>query len=289
MNQLERLVRLRDNGGLSETEFEAEKAKILDARQSHSIPLSTPVIQEWILPAGAVIIVFLVIFLIAINLSSTDDQYESPVEAMAPAIQDRSGLSADNKLPSEGTYEWATSSFRIGENPNYIESILGASRKRSSDSMIYDIDGCFINFLIEGTAVSGIQMGLSPKCTPIIKDRVITEKTKLLDVIHSFGLLQTPCLSLCGNKADPFVEYVVAGSHAENFIGVSYMLWDAERGVDLWSQEIVRAKGVKDTFDVPEGGFHCPPTPSQSVLSAMMDAEISSVTIGLNVDKCAPW
>jgi hypothetical protein len=82
---------------------------------------------------------------------------------------------------------------------------------------------------------------------------------------------------------------VVAGTHAREFIGVSYWLRNPEGGVDLWGEEIVRAKGVKDIFSVHDGSFRCPPEPSQSVLSAMMDAEISDVIIGLNVHECDPW
>lgn len=92
----------------------------------------------------------------------------------------------------------------------------------------------------------------------------------------------------CGNRADPTIEYVIPGPHANAFIGVSYSTYDTTESA-VWEHEIARKLGLSDIWDVPSEEFLCPPKPSRAVYEAMKDATISDVTIKVDAGDCPNW
>ncbi|MFA7585608.1 MAG: SHOCT domain-containing protein [Novosphingobium sp.] len=297
-DRLERLVRIRDSGGLTEDEFQAEKAKLLATAQPDTIEAPPPAAHNrWLLGGGiATALVLLLAIMVeqhrpaAASKSAMDDNRVVPAidnNAVAGA-SNAAAVSTPTATPADGSYAWATSIFRMGENPAYIEKILGPSKQKDRNSLFYSLQGCPVTYLTKGSKVTGIQMGVSDNCTPEVKGNVVTPRTNFGAVYSDFGFLQTSCLMLCGNKADPTIEYVVPGPHSDNFIGVSYSTY-YDDGADIWGEEIAKANGVASAFDVPSDAFYCPAKPSQAVIDAMKNAKVQSVTIGVKVDECAQW
>lgn len=300
-DKLERLVRLRNSGGLTVEEFQAEKAKLLATKPLNTIGDSPPKARTpWIIGGGiAAALVMLVVAFVALQRPSvTGPDNEIAENTFAPARDGIVLASASNAAviatatPAEGSYAWATSIFRIGENPAYIEKVLGPPKQKNQNLLFYSIQGCVVNYLTKDFEVTGIRISIDDDCTPEVKNRLITPQTTFGSIYTDFGFLQTSCLMLCGNKADPTIEYVVPGPHSDNFIGVSYSTYedeDDDEGGAIWADEIVKAKGVANVFEVPHGGFYCPPEPSLAVTNAMKNAKVLSVTIGVDVEKCDEW
>lgn len=297
LDNLERLVRLRDNGGLTEEEFLAEKVKLLAvAPPSETKSENTP---SWVLFGGASAIALAMIVAVVAMLqrqSPLEPQNSALTNVVVPADDQASAGAAahtvENSPPAslkEGSYAWATSIFRVGENPAYIEKVLGPAQQKDSASLFYNMKDCPVQYMTKNGKVIGIHIAVLNNCRPEINGRVITPQMKFDSVYSERGFLQTSCLMDCGNKADPTVEYVVPGPHSDNFIGVRYSTYDGDEGITIWGSEIAKAKGVASDSDVPFGGFYCPPKPSQAVVNAMKNATISSVTIGVDVEKCDEW
>lgn len=298
-DKLERLIRIRDSGRLTEEEFLTEKAKLLAVAQPSMSEAPPTAARNWWLSGGVIVTVLAISVAAVIAVQRPSDSASQDTmmgeNVAAPAndhtiagATDTAGTSSPMTL-AEGSYAWATSIFRVGENPAYIEKILGPPRQKAHNSLFYNLRGCPVSYLIKGTKVTGIEIAILDECTPDIKGQAITPQTEFSSIYSNFGFLQTSCLTLCGNKADPTVEYVVPGPHSDNFIGVSYSTNDAEEGVTVWRNEIAKAKGVASYFDVPSDGFYCPPKPSQVVVNAMKSAKIGSVTMGNDVEKCKEW
>lgn len=302
-DKLERLVRLRDSGGVTEQEFLAEKAKLLSASGSNTEKgASAETRKRWLIGSGIALVVAMAIAgVVAVNRptdegGTSDIDVASPADAIpvappADALQSESSVPAalPTAMPPEGSYAWATSIFRIGENPAYIEKVLGPARHKSRRLLSYNLSGCPIDYQLQGNEVSGISMIVSMGCTPYVQGRIITPQTQFSSVFRPSGFLKTSCLINCGNKADPTVQYVAPGSHADNFIGASYETFPSEEVTTAWASEIAKSKGVASDIDLPYDAFYCPSRPSQVVVNAMKSATIQTVVVGKDVERCAEW
>lgn len=298
LDKLERLVRLKESGGFTEEEFQAEKAKLLVAAQSGTVEDLLNARQNWWIIGGVFVASLLILlFLMPIlqqRPSSVGSDNAVEGETIAAAMGDDVNTGAADKLaPSEalakGSYAWATSDLRIGANPEYIEKVLGPPAQKDSNSLFYnELQGCIVNYITKGSKVTSIQIIITEKCTPEVNGNLITPQTTFGSIYDDFGFLMTSCLSMCGNKADPTIEFVIPGPHSSNFIDVRYSTYDTD-GSTVWENEIARANGVTSIFDVPEGALRCPEQPTQAAVNAMKGAKVSDVTIGIDLEQCVEW
>ena len=296
LDKLERLVRLKESGGLTQEEFKSEKAKLLASLQSGGAK-TLPAAAEnwWLVGIGGVLVILLIALVILQSHPSKDTSGKAANHNLVgEAISDHliSGAADTQALSAgvvEGSYSWATSESLIGANPEYIEKVLGPPVQKDATSLFYnDLQGCIVNYLTKGSKITSIQIIITDKCAPEVKGRIITPQTTFGSVSDEFGFLQTSCLALCGNKADPTIEYVIPGPHSSNFIDVSYSTYDTDSST-IWENEITRANGVTSIFDVPDGALQCPGKPTQAAVAAMKNATVSSVTIGVDLEECVEW
>lgn len=304
IDELERLVRLRDSGALTQDEFMQSKSLLLAKRsERHAIGAFVRSRRGLFALSGIIVLTLGIVF-----FSQQAAPWEEAGSAFDPKTADASftgqsseasnisaGLSStafqrQNRSAGKsiGSYDWATSSDRMFENPDYIQEVLGTPTRRSSGNLFYNVEGCFINYIITDFAISGIQMGVSDECAPSVNGRTITSRTTFGTIYEGGGFLMAACLRLCGNRADPTIEYVLPGPHANAFIGVSYSTIDTAES-ETWEREIARNLGFSDIWDVPSEKFLCPPKPSTVVYEAMKDATISNVTIQVDAGKCPSW
>lgn len=303
-DELDKLVRLRDSGVLTQEEFQQAKMRLLtNKNEIRGISALLGNKRNLITLVSAAVFVFALILFLqpATRSNATDigDEAGARNGLILSGIGDNVQPSADLKSKAierqdtnlgepMGSYAWATSPDRMFENPDYIQEVLGTPQRRSSDNLFYNLGGCWINFIINDFAISGIQMGISDQCEPKVGGRTITSTTTFGDVYESGGFLMAACLRLCGNRADPTIDYVIPGPHANAFIGVSYSTIDTAQS-EVWENEIARNLGFSDVWDVPSEKFLCPPKPSPATYEAMKDATISNVTIKVDAGDCPKW
>ncbi|WP_114953852.1 SHOCT domain-containing protein [Sphingosinicella terrae] len=119
---LERLNRLREAGALSEEEFQAQKAKLIE-----SVPtVSTSKRLDWRIWAASVGVIVVVLTLlawcmrpIADGVAESNEMLSSSDNAIAAAPV--AGAPANRPTTREGSFAWATSTEIVGMNPAYLE------------------------------------------------------------------------------------------------------------------------------------------------------------------------
>jgi hypothetical protein len=119
----------------------------------------------------------------------------------------------------------------------YLESItdpIGGVQSRD-----YRVEGCRVTAFAKGPTVIGYSLDLTPRCNfdlgaylgngyPSTKGLTIRKFASGL-----FGpslLVRSSCIYLCGNAADPTVEFEFEGPHAVNYVNVVLTVVLADEG-----------------------------------------------------------
>lgn len=289
LDRLEQLARLRDQGALTEAEFEQQKARLLDTEKPR-LAKST-----WLLIAGAALVMIAlaaVLFSVSkqnsadiSNITATHDDIAMPVGNAIEAIAD--APTAAPTPTSVGGYAWATSQDMLGLNPAFVESKLGPAREKSATSLEYQIAGCRIYYGIKNDKIDFVTTNVSAQCRPQIDGKTITEQTTFRDVAAG-GIIVADCISNCGNAYDPTIDIFVPGTHAGGFIQTYYTgaIGDAtSKAQELWRAAVRVKHGIAaDDYDnSKDDWFTCVADAPASVAVAMAPENISSVTFGYSV------
>lgn len=289
LDRLEQLARLRDQGALTEAEFEEQKARLLDADQPKARN------STWLLLGGAA----LVVLLLAVVLFSVSKQNSADIanvtaardDAVTPAdnvVEAATAMPLETPTPAaEGGYAWATSQDMLGLNPAFVESKLGPARQKSATSLEYQIAGCRVYYGIKSGKVEFVTTDVSARCHPEVDGKTLTERTTFRDVAAG-GSLVADCVSYCGNAYDPTIDIFVPGSHAGGFIQTYYTgaIGDpTSNAQELWTAAIRVKHGVgADDYENSDADwFTCVADAPASVAAAMAPEHISGVTFGYSV------
>jgi hypothetical protein len=96
----------------------------------------------------------------------------------------------------------------------YLEHITGPAWRTSGNSKVYKVDGCEVSATVDNGSVHTLGLVLGPKCTfdlskfiagkfPRLHTMTFGQFEALTDGGRSWFM--APCLSNCGNLADPMV------------------------------------------------------------------------------------
>ncbi|MCI1142152.1 SHOCT domain-containing protein [Sphingomonas sp. WKB10] len=289
LDRLEQLARLRDQGAITEAEFEQQKARLLNAEKPR-LAIST-----WALIAGAAVVVFVLAAVLfgGSRQSSADSPNANVTFEDASTSVDNGSETVDAlpvaapTLPSEGGYVWATSQDMLGLNPAFVESKLGPAREKSAASLEYRIAGCRVYYGVKNGKIDFVTADVSPNRHPQVDGKTITERTTFSDVA-SEGSVVAECISFCGNAYDPTIDFFVPGSHARGFVQTYYTgaIGDpTSKAQELWVAAIRLKHGVgaDDFGNSNPDWFTCAADAPASVVAAMAPEHISSVTFGYSV------
>lgn len=285
IERLERLSRLRADGAISDEEYESQKRLILDrpVPESSNKPILVAVLVALVLLIG------LVVFLLsrsekkeaepefvasgnhASAMEKTDPAPSNVVAARPPQPE------ADRRAEA---IRWATSQAVIGTNPAFLEQRLGVPREKSRHSLVYDLNGCTIDYNLEGTSVKSYYARLGANCRLNIDGRVISRQTTLGSVFRQGSRWRAHCLALCGNAADPTVEVVEGGGRAQLGITISFAS-DDYQPMRAWAEAVERREGVSP-FDATgdPNPYYGATNPPSEVLPALRRARVSVVMVG---------
>lgn len=295
LDRLEQLTRLRDQGALTEAEFEQQKARLLDVDEPRR---ST---STWLLLAGAAFVVLL----LATVLFSVSKQNSADIANVTAARED-AVTPADNVVEAtadvpleaptstaEGGYTWATSQDMLGLNPAFVESKLGPAREKSATSLEYQIAGCRVYYGIKDGKVDYVTTDVSVRCHPEVDGKTLTERTTFREVAAG-GSLVADCVSYCGNAYDPSIDIFVPGAHVGGFVETLYTgaIGDpTAKAQEIWTAAIRIKHGIAgDDFDNSEPDwFQCVADAPASVASAMAPEHIGGVTFGYSVGSTCKY
>lgn len=189
--------------------------------------------------------------------------------------------------------DWATSNEIIGLNPDYVEQRLGVPKIKAAGRLIFEVNGCEVTYLTEGSSIQTMIVDVSENCHPNIGGSKITPET-------TFGSLDQPnsgngdyiawCLTSCGNAADPTIELHYPGYRANGFISISYHTnWvQSDNAITLWERAIRRREGLNE-FEYPTDYrvFRCVSNPPVEISRLLSEMTVTSVWVSIdNGDPC---
>lgn len=207
---------------------------------------------------------FAAIAIAAITLAACQQQAPATVTepAAAPAVQSDATPAPASAPTVEAAAEGQGISRivaieSIGATKEFLERTLGQSTYETPQEARYTASGCDVSVSFgEDKAVSQISIALKPGCrfdasklanldAPLVIDGPLTfaQFEKLFGQAH----YTSPCLTLCGNAYDPYVDAVVGGVRANGMIDVSAHAIFVEdpvlEAVGQWRDKLQTTKG----------------------------------------------
>ena len=117
----------------------------------------------------------------------------------------------------------------LGRQINYIEDIVGPAESVSGSWKFYHVDGCLVRLNVdeEGT-IRGLRLDISDICDfewrnmyPNLSSLGSPKNNTIARFMEKAGLDYIQgCLALCGNAADPEIDFLRKGSHADNWVNL---------------------------------------------------------------------
>lgn len=177
----------------------------------------------------------------------------------------------------------------------YLESITGPAMHVNPggpgvQSREYKVDGCRMTAYVKGAVVLAYSLRLSPTCNFNIGDFLgndypSTEGLTIGGFAHgAFGAnlrVQSTCINLCGNAADPTVDFTWEAPHAANFISVVLTVVLASdvaiNAAEQW--EAAMRKSESDDY-IDKTKFNCATKYDNSAVAAFDGVQVDVITIG---------
>jgi hypothetical protein len=158
----------------------------------------------------------------------------------------------------------------------------------------YQADGCHFQARVSSTtgspAVQALSLELSSRCnfdfsafhlTPLSTRGLTISKVPFYT---SLGF-ESDCIYLCGNAADPTVEFIEQSSHATNWVGVVYSITIVSDptidAVETIRQPMQKREGEDYILQTR---FNCDHKFTQLAIQAFANLPINRVTVGIFPD-----
>jgi hypothetical protein len=320
LDQIARLFRLRESGALTQAEFEAEKARVLNEQDSAPLdgeaPGAEPIVPVAYAPASPaddamyrdkpprsrlplvpILLATILVIVAAVgwyvmrgNTATVEPDVASNAvsPAPAPSLTVAAAPQANAEQSAASLYQWATSIEPLGVTPNYLTSKLGTPRRREGSTLDFVVAGCDIRYETQGSAISYFDAEVSPSCKPSLTGLNaatainLPQATSLAAVERKAGgLIVADCLEMCGNAADPAQYLFIQGPHADNFINVAIVADpQASKGTEKWALAIRTAHNLSVDDELPAQSFQCG---ADAALQELGPVRIGRVLVGQGV------
>jgi hypothetical protein len=177
----------------------------------------------------------------------------------------------------------------------YLESITGPAMHvyaigAGVQSRDYPVEGCRVTAYVKRGVVLAYSLGLSSSCNFSLNDFLGNDypSTEGLTIggfaNGAFGAnlrAQSTCIYLCGNAADPTVDFTWEGPHAANFISVVLTVVlasdEAVSAVERWEAAMRKTENT-DYIDTVK--FNCAPKYDKDAVAAFGGVRVNQITIG---------
>lgn len=283
LDDIERLVRLRDSGALTSEEFERQKLAII----SLIAPSPKGKFNKYVL-ASIVATLVLLATLSAYFFGSNHINVATnvPTHSTIPtkdALVDNS-FSINKSQTGIKMIDFITPDL-IGASLGYVEDKIGKAKYISGNQREYEINGCKLSFIFDEDGVQSFSVPSSDSCTFNVRafNRALLDEEIPLSNKLTLGKAaslypQTPhwnCLQNCGNVEPPALYLVSAGSHIVDYhdIMVSIELDSSLPGVQEW---------------IDKKSDSCDEEAQKEIISLLKDVKVDFIEIGFKVEENAP-
>jgi hypothetical protein len=185
----------------------------------------------------------------------------------------------------------------------FLESKVGVARRvlnvRGGQIRTYTVDGCEVTAYVRKNAVAGYGLILGrdqhfdkdDNCNITIPgpDHLSTKgmtigtfiSTNGIGIAEPQSLFTAPCISMCGNAADPTVVFHYEGPHASNFMKIDLMSTTGDQAAfnaaEQWAKLMTNAEGKNY---VTEARFNCDGKYQKLGLQLFQNVEPYRIVIG---------
>lgn len=186
----------------------------------------------------------------------------------------------------------------IGATKEFLERSLGQSTYETPDEARYEVEGCEVSLSMADRAVTAVTVELAPTCQFDVAGLIGSESPVVVRGALTFARFEqlfgqagytSPCLSLCGNAYDPYVDAVVPGSRANGVVDIAAnALFVSDEVLDaasVWREQLTAKAGEEY---VTGTRFNCERTHNDIARSAFAAAQVDRIQFGrsLGTDDC---
>ncbi|WP_339914420.1 SHOCT domain-containing protein [uncultured Brevundimonas sp.] len=284
IDKLEQLDRLKASGALTDQEFIAAKAKLLESRE---IPVTL------IIGAALLVVISAGLGTWLYARPPSNDQPSSqatqnPNPSILPSADQASPVNVAldaTTVPHSRIDRLFIPSLVHGNLP-FFEAISGPAKQVFGSSRSYEIDGCAIWLEMKGQEIQSITTSISNQCNPSSLGFTLNGKT-LAQAAQRFGegRYSASCLRSCGNAVEPSYTLEIDGYHANNWISYSFDSQpNGDRDYDrlnVWESKMEAAEGEDYVI---MSRFNCDQRYGADARRAIQGFKIKSVTISNGLD-----
>jgi hypothetical protein len=285
-DELERLAALHRSGSLSDEEFIAAKAKLLQssgAKLGFQPPLvGVAIIAVFALGAGSAWF-YLTAWPQLTSKPSVTSALHTPVakQSASPQASEASGS-------NQGILEQIFQREMLDAQVPYLERITGPARNIDGDVRTYIVNGCEVRVTAKKGAISALALPqLSKSCTVSLKpfglDGPSADQLTFaaFDQISIGTTFTADCISSCGNAFDPSVYELVETPHSNDFLDLRPgVVLDDNRAIDAsenWADGMKKLEG--EDF-VTQARFNCDHRYSAMANNLFKTVRITSIEVG---------
>lgn len=178
----------------------------------------------------------------------------------------------------------------IGATKAFVERTLGQSTYETEHEASYRVDGCEVTLGLDGNSVGSVSIALAPGCRFDVAGLVDSPQPVVIDGTISFAQFEavfgqarytSPCLMLCGNAYDPYLDAVVQGSRADGFIDIAaHVLFVDDAVLDAttrWQEQLTAMAGEDYVMSTK---FNCDASHDSIARAAFATVPVEKITFG---------
>jgi hypothetical protein len=159
----------------------------------------------------------------------------------------------------------------------------------------YRVDGCRVEAYTKGAEAIGYSLVLNENCNfdlgkfigpPYSSTRNLTIGSFVHNGFGAEMRAQSLCIYLCGNAADPTIDFTFEGPHALNFVKVVLTVELSDDpsldAVERWRNAMRQREGEDYIIDTR---FNCTPKYDRIAVQDFADVAVRKVSIGYNPNE----
>ena len=178
----------------------------------------------------------------------------------------------------------------IGATKAFLERSLGLSTYETEYEASYLVDGCNVTLGLNGNSVDSVSIALAPGCRfdmaalagspqPLVIDGVI--RFSQFEAFFGQARYTSPCLAMCGNAYDPYVDAVVQGARVDDFIDIAaQVLFVGDAAVEaasVWRDQLTATAGEEYVLTTQ---FNCDARHNEIPRAAFADVTVETIQFG---------
>lgn len=220
----------------------------------------------------------------AMMLMAACNQAQSTSEAVAQPVAGQTAQASPSRLSQLLRLQ------SIGTTKEFLERTIGPSISETASDAQYFVEGCPATLALNGKTVTSIDVTLAKGChfnlegilgqpTPMAVNDSLTfaqfEKAAGEAQYHS------PCIEMCGNAFDPYVDAIIPGFHANGFNDVvaraTFVQDDAVNASTRWADQLKATAGEDYVTDVK---FNCDPSHNNVPRQLFAEVKVQDIIFG---------